>query len=48
MSVLSAFDPTAEFAAIREGVANVCAAFPGDTGAILTPVAPIPRISWTP
>ncbi|MFN5826926.1 MAG: acyl-CoA dehydrogenase family protein [Rhodobacterales bacterium] len=26
---MTVFDPTAEFTAIREGVANVCAAFPG-------------------
>ena len=26
---MTSFDPTAEYAAIREGVANVCAAFPG-------------------
>jgi acyl-CoA dehydrogenase len=28
-TLMTVFDPTAEFAAIREGVANVCAAFPG-------------------
>ncbi|MCG8321868.1 MAG: acyl-CoA/acyl-ACP dehydrogenase, partial [Cytophagales bacterium] len=26
---MTSFDPTAEYSAIREGVANVCAAFPG-------------------